>query len=128
MPKARQLAVRCANRPGTLARLAGVLGDARVNILAFRAETTGAQGVVRLIVSNPAKARKALGRQGMSCTEEAVLHVELPNVPGALGKLAGKLAARKINITSGYQTAAKGAKRAGVVLAVSNLGKAARVR
>jgi hypothetical protein len=57
-----------------------------------------------------------------------VLHVELGNVPGALGRFAGKLAAHDINITTGYQTAAKGARKATVVLAVSNLGKAARIR
>jgi len=35
MPKAKHLTVYCENRPGTLAHVARVLGDARVNILAF---------------------------------------------------------------------------------------------
>ncbi len=35
MPKAKQLSVRVENRPGTLAHVARVLGDAKVNILAF---------------------------------------------------------------------------------------------
>jgi hypothetical protein len=54
--------------------------------------------------------------------------VKLRNVPGALGNFAGKLASSEINITSGYATVVKGAKKASVVLAVSDLDKAARVR
>jgi len=61
-------------------------------------------------------------------SETDVLHVELPNVPGALGSFAGRLASREINITSGYATVVKGANKASVVLAVSDLDKAARVR
>ena len=57
-----------------------------------------------------------------------MLQVELPNLPGALGDFAGKLAAKEINITSGYATTVKGAKKASAVFAVSDLEKAARVR
>lgn len=46
----------------------------------------------------------------------------------ALGKFAGKLAAKDVNIVSGYQTTVKGSKKASVVLAVSDLDKAARIR
>lgn len=57
-----------------------------------------------------------------------MLHLELPNKPGALANVAGKLAAKEINITLAYQTSAKGSEKANVVLAVSELEKAARVR
>lgn|SRR5262249_35455294 len=42
MPKAKQLSIRVENRPGTLAHVARVLGNAKVNILAFLASTSGA--------------------------------------------------------------------------------------
>jgi len=128
MPKAKELNIRVANRPGTLANVARVLGNAKANILAFLSTTSGAQGSVRVVVNDVNKAKRALKGAGLSYREADVLHVELPNVPGALGRFAGKLAARGINITTGYQTAARGARKATVVLAVSNLGKAARVR
>jgi hypothetical protein len=108
--------------------LARVLGDARVNILALNCSTSGTEGTVQLIVDKVDKAKKALRAARLSCTEANVLHVELRNVPGALGQFAGKLAAKGINIASGYQTAPKGAKKAAVVFAVSDLGQASRIR
>lgn len=128
MSKAKQLTVACENRPGELARIAKVLGDAKVNILALLATTAGTEGFVGLVVDKPEKAKKALDSVGLRYTEQEVLQVELPNVPGALGRFAEKLAAKDINITAAQQTAAKGSKRASVVLGVSDLEKAARVR
>lgn len=128
MAKVKQLTVACENRPGTLAHVARVLGDAKVNILAMQVSTSGAEGWVRLVVENVNKAKKALEGSGLTYTEEDVLQVELPNVPGALGSFASKLAAKDINITAAYQTAVKGSKKASVVFGVSDLEKAARVR
>ncbi len=128
MAKAKQLTVSCENRPGTLAHLARVLGDAKVNILGFQATTSGAEGSVQLVVDNASKAKSTLQREGFSFTEQDVLQVELRNVPGALGSFAGKLAAKNINIAAGYQTAAKSSRKASVVLAVSDLAQASRVR
>jgi hypothetical protein len=128
MPKAKQLTVSCENRPGTLAHVARILGDAKVNILAFLTTTSGAEGSVQVVVDNANKAKKALEGAGLSYAEADVLHVELPHLPGALGSFAGKLAAKDINVTSGYATAAKGAKKSGVVLVVSDLDKAVRIR
>ena len=128
MPKAKQLSVRVENRPGTLAHVARVLGDAKVNILAFLTTTLGAEGSVQAVVDNVNKAKIALEAAELTYTESDVLHVELPNIPGALGNFAGKLAAKEINITSGYQTTVKGSRKASIVLAVSDLDMAARVR
>ena len=128
MAKARQFTISCENRPGTLADGAKVLGDAKVNILAMLVTTAGTEGYVRLVVDKPAKAKKALDGAGVRYTEEAVLHVELRNVPGALAAFAQKLADKDINITAGYQTAVKGSRKTSVVLAVSDLDTAARVR
>ena len=127
MPKAKQLIVSVENRPGTLARVAKTLGDAKVNILSFLTTTSGAAGSLQVVVDRVNKARNALDREKLPFIEEDVLQVVLPNVPGALATFAGKLAAKDINITSGYQTSVEGSKKASVVLAVSDLDKARRV-
>ncbi len=102
--------------------------NAKVNILSCLTTTSGNEGQAHAIVDNVNKAKKALEAAGLSYTEADVLQVELPNTPGALGKFAGKLAEKDINITLGYATGVKGSKKAGLVLAVSDLDKAARIR
>ncbi len=128
MPKARQLTVPCENRPGTLADVAKVLGDAKVNILSCLTTTSGTRGEAHFLVDNVNRAKKALDAARLSYTEADVLQIELPNKPGVLGKFAGKLAAKGINISLGYHTSVKGSKKAGLILVVSDLEKAARIR
>lgn len=127
MPKVNQLTVHCENRPGTLAHIAEVMGEANVNILGFLLTTSGSKGFVKLVVDNVEDAKAALEDAGLPYTEEAVLHAKLANVPGALGRFARRLAAKDINITSGYQTIEKDSKKASVVLEVSSVDKALRV-
>ena len=124
MPKAHQLTIRCRNRPGTLAHIAKVMGDAGVNIQGFLLSTSGSQGLLKVVVDDLDQAKEALQEAGLSYAEQLVLHARLANVPGALARFAGKLAARKINIVSGYQTVETDSRRASVVLEVSNLEKA----
>jgi hypothetical protein len=128
MPKMNQLTISCENRPGTLAELTKILSEAKVNIVAFNAGSAGAMGYIQLIVTNPNKAKRVLKAKSIPYYEERVLLVKLPNVPGALSRLASKLAAKGINIGAAYQTAVEGSSKAMVVLAVSNLGIADRVR
>jgi hypothetical protein len=69
MPKAKQLRVPCENRPGTLAHIAKVLGDAKVNILSCLGTTSGTEVSVQVVVDNVNKAKEALDGAGLSFTE-----------------------------------------------------------
>jgi hypothetical protein len=80
------------------------------------------------LVINFRKAKKALANAGLVYLEADVLCVELPNTPGALAKFTGKLAEKNINITMGYATGGEGSRKTTVVLAVSDLDKAAGIR
>jgi hypothetical protein len=103
------------------------MGDADVNILGFLLTTSRTKGYVKLIVDDVEKARSALENEGLPFAEQVVLHAKLANVPGALGHIAGKLATRRINIVSGYQTIEKDSKKVSVVLEVSNVERALRL-
>jgi hypothetical protein len=127
MGKTKQLTISAEDRPGTLARVANLLGNAKINIVAMNCATFGTHGAIQLIVDNVEKAREVLDHLRFPYTEQNVLYVELRNAPGCLGELAGKLAAQGINVTSGYATAANGAEKATVVLSVSDLEAAARI-
>jgi hypothetical protein len=128
MARAKQLTVSHENLPGMLAHIAKVLGDAQVNILAFVTTTSGREGLTHLIVDRSDTAKKAFAGAGLAYTEADVLHLELPNTPGALGKFARKLAQEDINITLGYATGGKGSRKTTVVLAVSDLDKGNIIR
>ena len=128
MARAVQLTISHENLPGMLGHIAKVLGDAQVNILAFLTTTSGSEGLTHLIVDRSGTAKKAFASAGLAYTEADVLHLELPNTPGALAKFARKLAEEDINITMGYATGGKGSRKTTVVLAVSDLDKAATVR
>lgn len=126
--KMQELSILCEDRPGTLSRLATLLGHAKVNILATSCTTSGVQGAVRVIVDDVLRAKKILDREHISYTEHGVLYVELPNLPGALAKFSGKLAAQSINVTTAYGSATKGSKKAIIIFRVSDLDKAASIR
>ena len=128
MARAKQFTVSHENLPGMLAHIAKVLGDAQVNILAFVTTTSGRKGLTHLILDRSDTANRALADAGLAYTEADVLHFELPNAPGALAKFARKVAQKDINITLGYATSEKGSKKTSVVLAVSDLDKAAIIR
>jgi hypothetical protein len=128
MARAKQLTTSHENRPGMVAEIAKVLGDAKVNILSCLTTTSGTEGVTQVLVDKVNKAEKALANAGLSYTEADVLSVELPNTPGALEKFARKLAEKNINITMGYATGGEGSRKTTVVLAVSDLDKAAGIR
>ena len=128
MPRVKQLTLSHENLPGMLASIAKVLGKENVNILSCLTMTSGTTGTTHLVVDNVEKSKQALANARLRYSEADVLRVELPNTPGALAKFAGKLAEEDINIILGYQTSVKGSRKASIVLAVSDLDKAARIR
>ncbi len=124
MAKVKQLTVALENRPGTLAQVAKVLADAKVNVLALLGSTAGVQGSVQVVVDNINRAKKALAGAGFAHSEGTLEEFELANKPGALAELAGRLAKKGINIDCAYATVHKGAKKAVVVIGTSKTGDA----
>jgi hypothetical protein len=126
MPKAKQITAWVESKPGELGRIAEALGKAKVNITAFAAWSITGESPVHLLVSSPAKAKKVLGNLGIRCTEEEVLCLTLADEPGKLGVVGARLGAANINVDYGYASVREGAKKADIVLAVSDLAGAAK--
>jgi hypothetical protein len=126
MPKAKQVTAWVESKAGELGRIAEALGKAKVNITAFSAWSVAGESPIHLLVSSPAKAKKALEGLGIRCTEEEVLRIALPNAPGKLGEVGVRLGAANINVDYGYASAVEGGKKADVVLAVADLAGAAK--
>jgi len=127
MPRTTQLTLSLVSRPGTLATLARTLADARVNITALSAAEASGRGKIRILVNDAVRAKRALRKANYRVTEQPVFAIRLRNKPGALARLAARLAKARINVRSIYATAA-GRGPAVVVLTVGgNPGKARRV-
>lgn len=125
MPVTKQLTITAANRPGTLARVGETLAANKINITGL--DASGPQRQIRLLVSDPARARRVLARAGIRSRLEDVLVVTLADRPGVLGRAARKLARGGININYAYGSVARGGKRAAIVFGVANPRRAARV-
>ena len=125
MPRATQLTVSLKSRPGVLAQLARTLADAKVNITSLSADAVSGRGKIRVIVNDAVTAKRALRRAKYRFSEEPAFVVRLRNKPGALARVAGRLAKGKVNIKSAYATAA--GRGAAVVFTVGSVKKARKI-
>jgi len=124
MPTTTQLVISGQSKPGVMAQVASVLGEAGVNIKAFSAPEVTGTGKLRLLVADLDGARAALKAAKIKFKEETALILSLKNQPGALMDVADLLTQNRINIKCGYCTPSREGKRAIVVLTVSNTNKA----
>jgi hypothetical protein len=127
MQIAKQLAIFLDNRPGTLARVAEALAEAKINIYAFSTSDTVDHSVVRLVVSDYRRAMDLFEERGTLTVEDDVLMLEGSNKPGALAGIAEQLAAAKINIEYCYSATPPGARNGLVIMRVTNPKKALKV-
>ncbi|MCI0626256.1 MAG: ACT domain-containing protein [Acidobacteria bacterium] len=127
MAIATQFSILLENRPGTLAEICSELAAKAVNIQAVMASDVRGWGTVRLVVNHPETARKVLDALGTRYTEEDVLVLNLSDRPGALGRATRKLAENNINIEYTYGSIEKGSPRAMIVVAVTDLKRAAKL-
>lgn len=127
MALTKQLRVALENQPGALAELCSELAKRAVNISGIHAADGQPHVQVRLIVSQLDTAKKVCDALHLKYAEEEVLAVNVGDRPGSLGRITRKLAEKSINIEYLYGTIERGAKRALIVLGVSNPEAAARV-
>ena len=123
MPRAKELKVRVADRPGALGEITSALAEKKVNLRAVNAWVEGTEGVVRMIVDKVPVARKALAARGWKVEELEVVEVELSDKPGTLAEKAVKLGKAGVNITHMF-VGPGGARKATVFMGVSDIAAA----
>ncbi len=119
---ATEFRVVIQDKPGTLARLGSVLGNAGVNIEAIQGTSREGQGFIQFVPTEPDKAAEALDTAGIPYTRREVLIVKVLDQPGMLGDVALTMSEAGINIDSVYITT-----RGHVVLGVDDLVGAIQV-
>jgi hypothetical protein len=100
----KQLSIFLANVPGTLAKVLKILANKKINLLGMMVFDSVDHAVIRMVVNDPIKATHLLGNHGLLVIESDVLGIQLEDKPGALLKIAARLAAAKVNISYTYAT------------------------
>ncbi len=98
----KQVSVFLENKSGRLNEVTKILGEAGVNISAFTIADTSDFGILRMIVSDPDKARAVLKDSGFSVQTTDVVLAKTPNEPGSLGKLLDILQQEEVFIEYMY--------------------------
>jgi hypothetical protein len=115
------------NKRGALAELCSKLAEKAVNIQALMVPEQEGVAPVRLVVNSGETAKKVLDTLALRYIEEDVLSVQVSDRPGALGKLTRKLADHNVDVKYAYGSIQKGAGKATIILAVSDVQAAAKV-
>jgi hypothetical protein len=110
------------DKPGSLAGLGGVLGDATVNIEAVHGISLEGKSIVQFVPNEPDATARALDRARITYTKREVLIVRALDQPGMLADVALVMSTAGININSVYITT-----RGHVVLGVDDLAGAIQV-
>lgn len=125
MAVVKQFTLLLENRPGALAEVCSELAKKAVNIEGIMVVDMRGFGPVRLVVNTPAVAQRVFDAMKLKYTEEEVLAVRMSDKPGALGRITRKLAEHEINIEYAYGSITKGTPHAIIMMAVSDVEKAA---
>lgn len=112
----KQLSVFIENREGRLEQVTEVLASEGINILSLSMADTTEYGMLRMIVSDPQKAKKSLVEEGFSAMLTDVIAVKLEDRVGELHKMTHVLCSLSLNIEYMYALASSG-KRAMIVKA-----------
>jgi hypothetical protein len=100
--KIQQLSIFAENKPGHLAGPCRLLAEQGVDIRALALADTQRFGILRLIVSDPAKATRLLEGAGYVVKATEVLAVPVADRPGGLAEVLAALEGSPVNIEYMY--------------------------
>lgn len=98
----QQLSVFLENRAGRLDNVLKVLAEGNVNIVALSLADTSEYGMLRMIVSEPAKGRAVLTEAGMTAMLTDVVALRVPHATGSLSKAMHQIVKGEVNIEYMY--------------------------
>jgi len=110
--KVDQISIFLENKAGRLAEVTKVIADAGINIRALSLADTSDFGILRLIVTDFEKARKALKENGFTVGRTTVVAAEVPDTPGGLSHILQLLSKNNINVEYMYAFVQQSGKNA----------------
>lgn len=102
MKTVKEVAVKLDNKPGSLSRVAELLGADGINITALTMKTEGTTGTANVLTTDPARTEKILSGAGFSPVVQEVLAVEIPHHPGGFNTILKVLKSAGVNVEYFY--------------------------
>ena len=94
----KQVSIYAENKKGTMEHLTRVLAENDINILGSVTNDSAEYGIIRMVVTDPEKAQKALIEAGYLARLIDVLAVEVTDEVGNLNRLLKALDESNINV------------------------------
>jgi len=116
-----EVSVFVENKPGKLSRVAELLGNAGIDILALELADEGQYGVFKILTAEPERAKEVLSNANIAVALNKVAVIEIPDRPGGLVQLAKALENAGLNVSDAYGCIIERGKRAVFVVKGDNL-------
>ena len=120
----KQLTVFVENKKGSMVSITDILSKNNVNIRALSIADTTKYGILRLIVSDNAKAIESLENDGFIVKENEVIILAVPDEPNGLNSTLAVFDKKDINLEYLYAFASSKTDEAIVVMRLENMEKA----
>jgi hypothetical protein len=120
-----QLSVFLENKTGRLNDVAKVLAEAGINMTAFSVADNSDFGILRVLVSDPEKAKQVLKEKGFAVKLTNVLALRIGNSAGTLYGILDKLAESNVYIE--YMYAFSEGEQASVVIRPNDIDQAIEI-
>lgn len=121
--KIKQISVFLENKRGRLYEALKALADAGINIRALSIADTSEFGILRLIVTQPDKAKEILENNEFTVKLTNVVAMAVKDKPGGLAEALKYLYDASVNIEYIYAFVEKSGEQAVVVLRTENMDK-----
>ncbi len=120
----KQISVFLENKKGRIEKVTKCLGEKGINISALSIADTTDFGILRMIVSDPEKAKDILKENGFTVNITEVIAVAIEDNPGGLAKALAVIGEKEIGIEYIYAFISKSEGKAHVVLRTETPEKA----
>jgi len=125
--KLEQLSIFLENRSGRLAEITGILARAGINIRALSLADTADFGILRLIVTQTARAVQVLREGGFTVATNEMVALEVADRPGGLWEILKVLEGAGLNVEYMYAFVHKATENAVVIFRFDEPDKAGAV-
>ncbi len=119
-----QISIFVENKTGRLLSISEILAKNHIDISALSLADTEEYGVLRMIVSDPHKAKEVLNEAGIICKVTKVLAVAIEDVPGGFYNSLKTLSENGVDVKYMYALVSHEKGKAIMILSVDDIDRA----